>query len=106
MCARVRHFFPIVSLLLLAPTVLRASDASADRLNKKIAPANVVGLDGKPAVVSPAGDAKATVVVFLSFNCPVSNSYASTLTDLAKSSADRGARFVAVCPTDDPAGEV
>jgi peroxiredoxin len=43
----------------------------------------------------------ATVVVFLSFDCPMSAGYAKTLADLAAASADKGVKFVAFCPTDE-----
>jgi mono/diheme cytochrome c family protein len=89
--------------LLLFTLPAGAEEPSAERVNKAIAPIAVVGIDGKPARVPPAGDAKATAVVFLSFDCPVSNSSTATLADLAKAFADRGVRFVGVCPTDEQA---
>src|SRR4051812_9370027 len=65
----------LFALLLAAPARLLAdAPADVDRLNKKI--------DG----VSHAAlkDKKTAVVVFLSFDCPVSNSYAPTLAELHK----------------------
>jgi len=51
-------------------------------------------------------DAKATVIVFLSFDCPVSTSYAAPLSDLAKAYAAQGVTFVGLCPCDASAAEV
>src|SRR5262249_55902280 len=90
--------------MVFAAALLLALPPTAEQVNEKIAPAAVVGLDGKPATLS-AG-AGATVVVFLSFDCPVSCSYAATLADVAKTYADRGVTVVGVCPTDDPAATV
>src|SRR5262249_14315868 len=49
---------------------------------------------------------KAVVVVFLSFECPVSNSYAGTLTELANQYGKGGVAFVGVCPCEDDAAQV
>ncbi|MCE9531650.1 MAG: redoxin family protein [Planctomycetes bacterium] len=73
-----------------------------DRLGKKI-DATFTDLNGKPAPLSAFKDKKAIVVVFLSFDCPVSNSYAVTLTEMNKQYGDKGAAFVAVSTSDDPA---
>lgn len=48
----------------------------------------------------------ATVVVFLSFDCPMSAGYAKPLADLAAASAEKGVKFVALCPTDDDPAKV
>src|SRR5689334_22653680 len=45
----------------------------------------------------------ATVAVFLSFDCPMSAGYATTLADLAAAYAGKGVAFVGVCPTDEDA---
>jgi peroxiredoxin len=50
-------------------------------------------------------DAKAVVVVFVSFDCPVAKSYLSPLGELAKTFAAKGVTVVAVCP-DEGAAEV
>lgn len=66
----------------------------------------VVDLSGKPLdLLSAAGD-KATVVVFLSFDCPVSNSYVAPLSALARGYAGRGVKVVGVVPTDEPPEQV
>src|SRR5207248_3195301 len=46
-------------------------------------------------------DRKAVVVVFLSFECPVSTSYAPVLAALAKTYASKGVAFLAVNSSDD-----
>jgi mono/diheme cytochrome c family protein len=51
-------------------------------------------------------EAKATVVVFLSFDCPVSNSYAAALAELAKEYGAKGVSFVGLCPCDLTPAEV
>lgn len=43
---------------------------------------------------------RATVVVFLSFDCPISKSYADTLAQLAGQYASRGVAFVGIGPDD------
>jgi peroxiredoxin len=52
-----------------------------------------------------AGD-KATVVVFLSFDCPISNGYATPLAELADVYAKKGVKFVGICPCDDSAADI
>src|SRR5262249_16727449 len=52
---------------------------------------------GLPFWKDAAGD-KVTVVVFISFDCPMSNSYAKPLADLAKDYAAKGVNFVGLCP--------
>lgn len=71
-----------------------------DKLNTKI---NPFTLDhaGKPWSLTSFKDKKAVVVVFLSFDCPVSNSYAPTLAELHKKYDDKGVAFVAINASDD-----
>src|SRR5262249_17528626 len=44
---------------------------------------------------------KAVVLVFLSFECPVSNSYAGPLTELGKKYTDKGVTVVGICAVDE-----
>jgi mono/diheme cytochrome c family protein len=76
--------------------------AETTKLNTRI-DLPIRGADGKPIRLP---DGKATVVVFLSFDCPVSNSYAATLSDLAKEYEPKGVGFVGLCPCDATAAEV
>ena len=81
-------------------------DVSTDRLNKEIENVKFAAVDGKtPALRDFAGE-KGTVVVFLSFDCPVSNSYAGALAELHKTYAARGVKFLALVPTDDSAERI
>src|SRR5436305_9501588 len=76
----------------LAALVSRADPPAAE-----VKPFAVRDSAGKP-VSLPVRDAKATVVVVLSFDCPVSASYVAPLGELAKAAADRGAKLVGVVP--------
>lgn len=62
--------------------------------------------DGKVHALKNLAGAKATVIVFLSFDCPMSNSYAKPLSDLAKEYETKGVKFVGVCPCDETAAQV
>jgi peroxiredoxin len=74
---------------------------SNDKINKKIDNFTLKGADGKPISLYDLKDKKAVVVVFLSFDCPVSNSYAPALAELAKANESRGVSFLAVNSTDE-----
>lgn len=69
-------------------------------------PLPAVDLTGQPLDLRSAAGERATVVVFLSFDCPVSNSYATTLNELSRAYAGRGVKVVGVVPTDDPVDAV
>ena len=49
---------------------------------------------------------QATVVVFLSFDCPMSNGYAKPLTDLASDYEAKGVKFIGLCPCDESPAQV
>lgn len=58
--------------------------------------------DGKkPWSLHDLKQPKAAVLVFLSFDCPMSNSYAQTLADLAKAYRERGVSFIGICTNDE-----
>lgn len=61
---------------------------------------------GKSIEWKTVAGSKGTVVVFLSFDCPMSNGYVKPLSDLAKSVEAKGIKFVALCPCDESAAEV
>jgi hypothetical protein len=82
--------------------VARAADANVTKLNTRIEALPLRDADGKPVKLPVA---TATVVVFLSFDCPVSNSYAAPLADLAKEYGPKGVTFVGLDSTDAPAEE-
>ena len=74
---------------------------STDRLNKTIDDVKFADADVKASSLKDHAGKTATVVVFLSFDCPVSNSYANTLAELHKAYKDKGVGFLAVVPTDE-----
>lgn len=79
---------------------------ATDRLNKKIDNFSLTAADGKAVGLHDQADRKAVVVVFLSFDCPVSNSYATTLSELHADFSGKGVAFVGVVPGDEPAADV
>jgi peroxiredoxin/mono/diheme cytochrome c family protein len=88
-------------------SVAFAADAKQETQLGATAPnAKLADLDGKPVAFADVRGKIATVVVFVSFECPVSNSYAELLNDLARANADRGVRVVLICATTDPAKDV
>src|SRR5262245_41068755 len=83
-------------LLLLSAQIAPASEPAHAR-------GTVGPLEGKPTTLASLAGQKATVVVFLSFDCPVSNSYSETLNDLARGRAGQGVKVLGVCPGEAPA---
>src|SRR5947208_1091940 len=79
------------------------SEADVTKLNTKIDMLAIRDSAGKPVRLP---EAKATVIVFVSFECPVSNSYAAPLSDLAKAFGPQGVTFVGLCPCDLSAADV
>jgi peroxiredoxin len=75
--------------------VLRADDIpSTANLGKKIANFSLTDAQGKTWSLYDAKDQKAVVIVFLSFECPVSTSYAQPLADMAAEFGKAGVAFV------------
>jgi peroxiredoxin/mono/diheme cytochrome c family protein len=101
--ARVRPFaLTVLAALLLAPPVTaQEKPAAAPGLGTKVNAFTLRDAAGKPWSLRDAGKHKATVVVFLSFECPVSNSYAQPLAELYAAYRDRGVAVVGVCPRDE-----
>src|ERR1700728_2841567 len=78
-----------------------AADAlTAAKLGQKIGDVGFVDAAGKKITLDDLKGAKATVVVFLSFECPVSTSYSPVLSEMKKHFADRGVSFVGVCASE------
>jgi peroxiredoxin/mono/diheme cytochrome c family protein len=98
-----RSLLPILAgLLLSAGTECRAGpDVVVDKLNKKIDNVTLKDAVGTPRSLYDLKDKKAIVVVFLSFECPVSTSYSSVLAEMAKTYRDKQVAFVAVNSSDD-----
>ncbi len=98
----------LVSLTILTP-VWRGADCaesapSTVSLNKKIDNFHFADAAGKSPALYDLKDKKAVVIVFLSFECPVSTSYSQHLAELHRTYGNRGVAFVGVCPNEsDPA---
>jgi peroxiredoxin len=109
--ARLTQFLFALSLAGLAGALVGFSGAprtaaadpqvSTDRLNKEIDNVALAGADGKATSLKDHAGKTATVVVFLSFDCPVSNSYATALAALHKKYSDKGVGFLALVPNED-----
>lgn len=99
----------LLSVVAAGLTVAMASaeePASKARLNQKIADVGFKDADGKAATLAGLKGEKATVLVFLSFECPVAASYAQPLADLAKTYGPKGVAFIGVCPCEEDAAAV
>src|SRR5262249_52746159 len=98
----------LISLAALTPVwggAERAESApSTTLLNKKIDNVHLADAAGASPELYDLKDKKAVVIVFLSFECPVSTSYSQHLAELHRSYGNRGVAFVGVCPNEsDPA---
>lgn len=93
----------LIALTVGANFVRADHEIVTEKLNKKIDQIVFMDLNGKPAPIADIKDMKAIVVVFLSFDCPVSNSYPVILAEMHKQYADKGVAFVAVSTSDDVA---
>jgi peroxiredoxin len=99
-----RGVVAFVVLAVLGAVPARAQQptpADVDKLNKKIDSFSLKDSTGKPFTLADLKDKKAIVVVFLSFNCPVSNGYSPTLTSLHSDYASKGVAFVGINASDD-----
>ncbi len=77
-----------------------------DKLNKQITNPTVLDSANKETLLFPKEETKGTVVVFLSFECPVSNGYSPTLIEMHKEYSAKGIRFLGVCPNEMDKGEL
>lgn len=89
-----------------ATNASEANEVITDKLGKKIEDTAVVDLTGRHDRWYNYAGQRATVVVFLSFECPVSNSYSPLLADLYKQFSDKGIGFLGICPTTEPVDTV
>jgi mono/diheme cytochrome c family protein len=99
-----RRFLALLpALALLAPARLLADEPppSVEKLNTKIGNVALVDAAGKPFNLHDLKNHKAIVIVFLSFECPVSASYSKDLADLHATYASKGVFFVGVDGSDD-----
>ena len=94
-------------LLTLFSTSARAdNEAPNARLGKKIDNVTFKDASGQSKALHDLKDKKAVVLVFLSFDCPVSNSYAPLLAELHKTYDPKGVAFIGVCSCDEDAAAV
>ena len=85
----VRLTFPLLSLAVVLVAFRGGTSGadpmpSTDRLNKVVENVTFTDAAGKASSLKDHAGKTATVVCFLSFDCPVSNSYAATLAALHK----------------------
>jgi peroxiredoxin len=93
----------IVALLTGAGTAAAAdSDVVVDKLNKRIDNFTLRDARGNPVSLQDLKERnRAIVVIFLSFDCPVSTSYTPVLSELAKSYADKRVAFLGIVSNDE-----
>ena len=94
-----RTWMSLLTALVVAGGSLADTADSSDKLGKKIEPA-LVDAAGKPVNLADLKGEKATVVVFLSFDCPNSNGYTPTLLDLHREFGSKGVKLVAISETE------
>jgi hypothetical protein len=95
------HVRSLLVVLFALPTLApaRAADASLAELSFPDA-------SGTKVAWGELAGKNATVVCFLSFDCPMSAGYAKPLADLAAVSEAKGVKFVCFCPSDDTPAKV
>ncbi len=96
----------IAGALVCHPHPVAAADPASGAVGGTVRPFTVRQPDGGTVTLPEHyKDAKAVVVVFFGFDCPIAKSYVTPLGDLAKAYADKGVTVVGVCP-DEGAAEV
>jgi peroxiredoxin len=91
----------VAGVLSLGGAVWPETPPSNNKINKKIDNFTLKDAKGQPMALYDFKDKKAIVVVFLSFDCPVSNSYAPILAELAKTYTPQEVAFLAVNSSDE-----
>ncbi|MBO0699432.1 MAG: redoxin domain-containing protein, partial [Zavarzinella sp.] len=100
-----RTWMSLLTGVALAGFAFAETGGSSDKLGTKITP-DFVDTTGKAAPIANLVGEQATVVLFLSFDCPNSNGYTPTLLDLHRAYSDKGVKFVAVCESELTADEL
>lgn len=99
--------FAVTSLVAQWATPVQADEPAAAAKKTKVNQLAFISATGAQVTWSElANTRKAVVIAFLSFDCPMSTSYSTQLTDLAKTYGPKGVGFVGVCPCDDDAALV
>jgi hypothetical protein len=83
-------------LSLCIPAPVRAEEDPGE-IGRKIRPLRCSRAGGSSFALEELKGKKAVVVVFLSFDCPISNSYVAPLSDLARAYRDMDVAFLGVC---------
>ncbi len=78
------------------PHPARAASASTVSFDQKIAPLALLDTSGKPVTVGDWDKSKATVLMFVATQCPVSNAYNTRMAALSKTYGAKGVRFVGI----------
>jgi peroxiredoxin/mono/diheme cytochrome c family protein len=78
-----------------------ANDPSTANLGKKIGNITFKNASGKTSTLYDLKNKKAIVIVFLSFECPVSNSYSQPLSNMATEFAKQGIAFIGLTTNQD-----
>ena len=79
-------------------------DVPPGRIGKVVAPIELRSTTGRAWSLGEAEDAQATVIVFLNFDCPISNRAVPVLNQLADRHGDEAVVFVGlVCDAEDAA---
>lgn len=82
-----------------------AEAITSAKLGQKIADVSFTDAAGKQQPLSALKGKRGIVVVFLSFDCPISTSYSPILAEMARRYAEQGLSFVGVCSTDGETAE-
>ncbi len=70
--------------------------AAAVNFGQKVAPLPLQDTAGKPVTIAQWNKSKATVILFVATQCPVSNDYNTRMASLQKSYGSKGVRFIGI----------
>ena len=79
---------------------------ATEKIGKKVDRVTLRDAAGKAFALTDLQGKKAVVVVFLSFDCPVSTSYSPVLAELARTYGPRETAFLGIVATDEDAAQV
>src|ERR1700716_1981244 len=96
-----RYLSVLLVGLVLIPEAFAQREASTAYVGKKIANLTFGDENGNSVSLYNFKDKKAIVLVFLSFDCPVSNSYAQPLANMAEEYGKHGVAFIGLCANED-----
>lgn len=99
---RVLTALPVLLLAVVASQIVADPPLNNSKIGKKIEQINATTLKGEAFTLANLKDKQTLVFVFLSFDCPVSNSYVPLLNNMQKEYAAKGVQIVGVLPSDEP----